>query len=79
MVQGNCDILATDQAGCIPAHFAAKKDHLDCLRFLVKNGTELMTKDGSGKTPAHMVRLMECLQAIKYRVLKTGLCLNAVS
>jgi len=71
LVERNCDIDIGDNTGCVPAHLAAKMDHLECLRFLVKQGCTLDMVQGEGKTFAHLVSI-----SVKsgFWILSTRLC-----
>ena len=40
------------------AHYTASHNHIDCLRFLVKHGSDKEAQDGMGRTLAHMVSRM---------------------
>ena len=55
LVQRDCDITLGDNNGNLAAHHAAKNNKLDCLRFLVKQGTSLEATQADRKTPAHVV------------------------
>ena len=55
LVERDCDITIGDNAGNLPIHCAAAHNHLNCLRFLVKQGTSKEASQGDGKTPAHVV------------------------
>ena len=53
--QSDCNNVPTDGNGCTPAHYTASHNHIDCLRFMVKHGSDKEAPDGSGRTLAHMV------------------------
>ena len=55
LVQRDCDITIADNNGYLPAHHAAKHNKVDCLRFLVKQGTPLEATQSDGKSLAHVV------------------------
>lgn len=57
LVQRDCDITIADNNGYLPAHHAAKHNKVDCLRFLVKQGTPLEATQSDGKSLAHVVSL----------------------
>ena len=55
LVQRDCDITLGDNNGYLAVHHAAKQNKLDCMRFLIKQGTSLEATQADGKTPAHVV------------------------
>ena len=55
LVERDCDITIGDNGGNLAIHCAAGNNHLECLRFLVKQGTSKEVTQGDGKAPAHVV------------------------
>jgi ankyrin repeat protein len=55
LVERNCDVIASDSGGSLPLHHAAAKDHIDCVRFLIAQGTRMDVRQLQGKTPLHVV------------------------
>lgn len=55
LVERNCDVITSDAGGSLPLHHAAAKDHVDCVRFLIAQGTKPDVRQSQGKTPLHMV------------------------
>lgn len=60
LVERDCDITIGDNSGNLPIHFAAWHDHIDSLRFLVKQGSSMEFTQAEGKAAAHMVRTKWC-------------------
>ena len=56
LVERECDITLRDNYGNLPVHLAAANDKLDCVRFLVKQGSSVEATQGDGKTVAHVVK-----------------------
>ncbi len=54
-IQSDCNSVPVDSNGCTPAHYTASHNHIDCLRFLVKHGSDKEAQDGMGRTLAHAV------------------------
>lgn len=55
LVQRDCDITLTDNNGYLASHHAARHNKLDCLRFLVKQGSNIEATQADGKSPSHVV------------------------
>ena len=61
LVERDCDTTVGDSNSFLAAHLAARYDKLDCLRFLVQQGTALDAAQSEGRTPAHVVSCGPCL------------------
>ncbi len=55
LVTRDCDITIGDNSGNLPIHYGAYKNSVDCVRFLVKQGSHKGATQGEGKTPTHVV------------------------
>lgn len=55
LVERDCDVILPDNSGCLAIHYAASNNRLDCVRFLIVQGTDLDVRQSQGKTPVHMV------------------------
>ena len=54
-MERDCDTTVGDSNSFLAAHLAARYDKMDCLRFLVQQGTALDAAQSEGRTPAHVV------------------------
>lgn len=55
LVERDCDTTVGDKNSFLAAHLAARYDQLDCLRFLVQQGTALDAVQSEKRTPVHVV------------------------
>ena len=55
LVERDSDITIGDNQGNLPMHYAASYDQLDCMRFLVKQGSLMEFTNAKNKTSVHMV------------------------
>lgn len=58
LVEHDCDTTVSDNNTFLAAHQAARYDKVDCLRFLVQQGTELDAALSDGRTLAHVVSFL---------------------
>lgn len=65
-LQSDCDTTVEDGSGFTAGHHAAAKDHLDCLRFLVKHGSDKEVRENHGRTLAHLVNIFGFLSLDGY-------------
>ncbi len=57
LIERDCDITLGDAAGNLPMHVAARHDHVDCVRFLVKQGSLMEFTQQEGKMATHIVSM----------------------
>jgi ankyrin repeat protein len=55
LVERDCDITIGDHKGNVALHYAAMSNHLDCVRFLLKQGASMDCSQDEGKKPLHLV------------------------
>lgn len=58
LVERDCDTTVGDSNTYLAGHLAARYDKVDCLKYLVKQGTAIDAPQGEGKTCAHIVSML---------------------
>lgn len=58
LVERDCDTTIGDTNTFLAGHLAARYDKVDCLKYLVKQGTAIDVPQGEGKASSHIVRLL---------------------
>ena len=57
LIERDCDTTVGDSNTYLAAHLAAKYNKVDCLKFLVKQGTALDAIQAEGKACSHIVSI----------------------
>ena len=70
-VSTGIEVDCTDNDGWTPAHHAAEKGALSCLRLLASSGVDMCCTDQRGQQPCHLVAERDHLDCLKL-LLKLG-------